>query len=55
MAKWFWRFSKNFSAFLLFCFHLPLEKKADLHLKNSEYPSLKNDLCQLWLELAQQF
>jgi hypothetical protein len=32
-----------------------LEKRVDLHLKNSEFPLSKDDLCQLWLALAHRF
>jgi hypothetical protein len=48
-------FKKNFSKFLLFCYYLPLGKGVVLHLYNSESSLPKDDLCQLWLKLAQQF
>jgi hypothetical protein len=48
-------FKKNFSVFLLFCDYLPLEKNNSLHLNNLESPPLKDDLCQVWLKLAQWF
>jgi hypothetical protein len=46
---------KIFSAFLLFCYYLPLEKGDPLHLNNLETPLPKDDLCQVWLKLAQWF
>jgi hypothetical protein len=44
---------KIFSVFLLFCDYLPLEKSNPLHLNNLESPPPKDDLCQVWLKLAQ--
>jgi hypothetical protein len=44
-----------FSVFLLFCDYLPLEKSNPLHLNNLEFPSPKDDLCQVLLKLAQWF
>jgi hypothetical protein len=38
LACWFWRFYKNFSVFLFFCYYLPLEKG---------YPLLLNKLDTL--------
>jgi hypothetical protein len=56
LACWFSRrFLKIFSVFLLFCYYLPLEKGNPLHLNKLESPSLKDDLCQVWLKLAQWF
>ena len=57
LACWFWRrrFLKFFSAFLLFCYYLPLEMDNPFHLNNLESPPPKNDLCQVWLKLAQWF
>jgi hypothetical protein len=49
------RIFKNFSAFLLFCYDLPLEKVVPLHLNNLESSSPKDDLCQIWLKLTQWF
>jgi hypothetical protein len=46
---------KILSAILLFCYYLPLEKGYSLHLNKFESPSPKNDLCQVWLKLAQWF
>jgi hypothetical protein len=46
---------KNFSVFLLFCDYLPLEKSNLLHLNNLEPLPPKDDLCQVWLKLAQWF
>jgi hypothetical protein len=48
-------FKKIFSAFLLFCDYLPLEKGNSLHLNNLESPPPKDDLCQVWLKLVQWF
>jgi hypothetical protein len=57
LACWFWlrRFLKIFSAFLLFCYYLPLEKGDPLHLNKLETPLPKDDLRQVWLKLAQWF
>jgi hypothetical protein len=46
---------KIFSVFLLFCYYLPLEKGNHLHLNKLESPTPKDDLCQVWLKLAQWF
>jgi hypothetical protein len=48
-------FYKIFSVFLLFCDYFPLEKGNPLHLKNLKSPPPKDDLCQVWLKLAQWF
>jgi hypothetical protein len=55
LASCFWRkrFFKNFSVFLFFWYYLPLEKGNPLHLNNLESPLPKDDLCQVWLKLAQ--
>jgi hypothetical protein len=57
LAGWFWRrFLKIFSVFLLFCYYLPLdmlEKGYRLPLNKLEFPSSKDDLCQVWLKLVQ--
>jgi hypothetical protein len=37
------------------CYYLPLEKGTALHLNKLESPSSKDDLCQVWLKLAQWF
>jgi hypothetical protein len=56
LAGWFWRrFLKIFSAFSLFCYYLPLEKGYSLSLNKLISPSPKDDLCQVWLKLAQWF
>jgi hypothetical protein len=57
LGSWFWRrrFSKNFSVFLLFRYYLPLERGNPLHLNKLEYPTPKDDLCQVWLKLEQWF
>jgi hypothetical protein len=46
---------EDFSVFLLFCDYLPMEKGNLLHLHNLQSPSPKDDLCPLWLKLAQWF
>jgi hypothetical protein len=43
------------SIFLLFRYYLPLEKCDPLHLNKLEFPPPKDDLCQVWLKLAQWF
>jgi hypothetical protein len=49
---WFWRrrFFKNFSVLLS-----PLGKGYPLLLNKFEFPSPKDNLCQVWLKLAQWF
>jgi hypothetical protein len=46
---------KNFSVFSLFCYYLPLERGNPLHLHKLKSPPPKDDLCQVWLKLAQWF
>ena len=46
---------KIFCVFLLFRYYLPLGKGGVLHLYNSESSLPKDDLCKLWLKLAQRF
>ena len=41
--------------FSLFRNHLPLERGGTLHLNNLIYPWPKDDLCLVWLKLAQWF
>jgi hypothetical protein len=69
LTCWFWRrrFLKIFNVFLLFSYYLPLEKGYPLPLNKFESPLSKNnlkalesslskdDLCQVWLKLAQWF
>jgi hypothetical protein len=57
LACWFWRrrFKKKISAFLLFCYYLPLGKDDHLHLNKVETPPHKDDLCQVWLKLDKWF
>jgi hypothetical protein len=45
----------NFNVFLHFRYYLPLEKGNPLHLNKLETPPPKDDLCQVWLKLAQWF
>ena len=56
LAQWFWRrFLKFVNVFWLFRNYLPLEKGRALHLNKLEFPSPKDDLCQVWLKLTQWF
>jgi hypothetical protein len=57
LACWFWRtrFLENFNAFLLFRYYLHLEKGYPLLLNKFEFPSPKDNLCQVWLKLAKWF
>jgi hypothetical protein len=57
LACWFWRrrFLKIFSVFLLFCNYLPLENGYHLRLNTLESPLTMDDLCQVWLKLAEWF
>jgi hypothetical protein len=56
LACWFWRrFLKIFSVFLPFLYYFPLGKGNPLHLKKLESASPNDDLCQVWLKLAQWF
>jgi hypothetical protein len=56
LVCWFWRrFLKMFSVFLLFCYYLPLEKGFPYCLNKHESPPPKDDLCQVWVKLAQWF
>jgi hypothetical protein len=41
--------------FTLFFYYLPFERGYPLPLKTLESSSSKDDLCQVWLELAQWF
>jgi hypothetical protein len=52
---WRRRFLNIFSVFLLFCYYLPFEKGYLLCLNKLEFPSPKNDMCQVLLKLAQWF
>ena len=56
LTQWFLRRILNFvNAFLLFHYHLSLEKGRALHLNKLESPLPKDALCQVWLKLAQWF
>jgi hypothetical protein len=46
---------KKFSVFLLFSYYLPFERGYPFHLKTLESSPSKDDLCQVWLTLAQRF
>jgi hypothetical protein len=52
LAYWFWR---RIFFNLLFLYYLPLEKGYPLGLYILESPSPKDDMFQVWLELAQWF
>jgi hypothetical protein len=56
LAGWVWRrFLKLFSVFSLFRYYLPLERGNPLPMKKLEFPFSNDDLCQVWLKLAQWF
>jgi hypothetical protein len=56
LACWFWRrFLKTFCVFLLFLYYLPLERGYPLLLSKIKFPLPKDNLCQVWLKLAQWF
>jgi hypothetical protein len=44
---------KIFQYIFIFRYYLPLEKGDPLHLNKLESPPPKDDLCQVWLKLAQ--
>jgi hypothetical protein len=61
-CKWIWPagsgeefFFKLFSVFLLFRYYLPLEKGYPLRFYKFEFPLPKDDVCQVYLKLAQWF
>ena len=49
------RFFNFVTVFSLFRNYLPLEKGGALHLNKLESSSLKDALCQVWLNLAKSF
>jgi hypothetical protein len=50
------KISQNFQFILTLCYYLPLERGNPPFFKNKIEPlSPKNDLCQVWLKLAQWF
>ena len=52
LAQWFCRrFLIFINAFLLFRNYLPLERSRALYLNKLEFPSPKDELCQVWLKL----
>ena len=57
LAHWFcrWWFLTFVNVFSLFLNYIPLEKGGSLHLNKLEFPSSKDDLCQVWLKFAQWF
>ena len=57
LAQWFWRrgFLNFINVFSPFPNYLPLEKGRALLLNKLESPSPKDNLCQVWLKLAQWF
>jgi hypothetical protein len=46
---------KIFFVYFYSCYYLPLEKGAALHFNKLESPHPKDNLCQVWLKLAQWF
>ena len=54
LAQCFWRrrFFSFVNVFSQFRNYLPLENGWALHLNKLEFPSPKDDLCQVWLKLA---
>jgi hypothetical protein len=48
-------FKKNSSVFLFLCYYLPLERGNPLPVYKFDSPPPKDDLCQVWLKLAQWF
>jgi hypothetical protein len=54
LAQWFWRgrFFNDPNPFLHFCDYLPFEEDLDLYLNKLEFPLPKNNLYQVWLNLA---
>ena len=60
-AKFDWNWpagseEENFKKFsVYFCDYLPLEKGNALHFNNLKSPPPKDDLCKVWLKLAQRF
>ena len=57
LAQWFWRriFLNFLNVFSLFRNYTPLENGVALHLNKLGSPSPKDDLCKVWLKLAQWF
>jgi hypothetical protein len=54
LAQWFWRsrFLNDPTPFLHFCDYLPLEEDLALYLNKLKFPSPKDNLYQVWLNLA---
>ena len=57
LAQWFWRkrFLNFVNVFSPFRNYFPFEKSGVPYLNKIESPSPKDDLCQVWLKLAQWF
>ena len=56
LAQWFWiRVFKFVNVFSEFPNYFPLEKGGPLHSNKLVSPSPKDELCQVWLKLAQWF
>ena len=57
LAQWFWRniFLNFVNVFSRFHNYLPLKKGVAVYFNNSEPPSSKATLCQVWLKLAHWF
>ena len=55
-AKFSWNWPSVFTnEILLFRYYLPVEKGVTFHLTKPKTPLCKDDLCQVWLKLAQWF
>jgi hypothetical protein len=54
LATWFWRrrFLYDPTPFLHFCDYLPFEKVPALYLNKLEFPLPKDNVFQVWLNLA---
>jgi hypothetical protein len=57
LAKWFWRrrFLNDTTPFLHFCDYLPFKEDLALYLNKLEFPSSKDNLYQVSLNLAYWF
>jgi hypothetical protein len=51
----FGEFFLIFGVLLLFCYFLPLENTVVPDTKRCDFPSSTDELCQPWLQSAQQF
>jgi hypothetical protein len=56
LAQWFWRrFLNDHTQFLHFCDYLPLEEDLTLYLNKLKFPLPKDNVYQVWLNLARWF